>query len=287
MEHGLNTNPVFKWRRALHAGEYDPVALLPVKIDAALTEVAPTASIPAWSCPCNSGHADTVRLMAPQRACTRRSGERARFARRSQLSRTQGGPALLRASCIEPSAASQTCPRGSRGPRLRVKQQHNQRVVVFKRPRSADSGGEQSRVDEYGEIFRARLHIVYLTDPAQDQHDIDSLCEARKSARAQERQGSGKFLQPVLLLRSPRQCFVDLLRATSTHRAATGMRAHAPTANLRARRHIALVVAQPLPLFAGQQFIDALVFIQRDPTHLLAKVAHSGVTGIDGCLIVR
>jgi transposase len=47
MEHGLNTNLVFKWRRALHAGEYDPVALLPVKIDAALTEVAQTASIPA------------------------------------------------------------------------------------------------------------------------------------------------------------------------------------------------------------------------------------------------
>ncbi|WP_392396108.1 IS66-like element accessory protein TnpA [Paraburkholderia caledonica] len=47
MEHGLNTNLVFKWRRALHAGEYDPVDLLPIKIDAAVTEVAPPASIPA------------------------------------------------------------------------------------------------------------------------------------------------------------------------------------------------------------------------------------------------
>jgi transposase len=47
MEHRLNTNLVFKWRRALHAGEYDPVDLLPVKVDAALTEVAPPASIPA------------------------------------------------------------------------------------------------------------------------------------------------------------------------------------------------------------------------------------------------
>ncbi|OTP74126.1 putative transposition-related protein [Caballeronia sordidicola] len=47
MEHRLNTNLVFKWRRALHASEYDPVDLLPVKVDAALTEVAPPASIPA------------------------------------------------------------------------------------------------------------------------------------------------------------------------------------------------------------------------------------------------
>nr|WP_230508863.1 IS66 family insertion sequence element accessory protein TnpB [Paraburkholderia sp. MMS20-SJTR3] len=47
MEHGPNTNLVFKWRRALHAGEYDPVALFPIKMDAAPTEVAPTASIPA------------------------------------------------------------------------------------------------------------------------------------------------------------------------------------------------------------------------------------------------
>ncbi|WP_146752214.1 transposase, partial [Burkholderia pseudomallei] len=30
MEHGVNPNRVFKWRRALRAGEYDPVDLLPV-----------------------------------------------------------------------------------------------------------------------------------------------------------------------------------------------------------------------------------------------------------------
>lgn len=47
MEHGLNTNLVFKWRRALHAGEYDPVDLLPVRIDTAVTDLAPPASIPA------------------------------------------------------------------------------------------------------------------------------------------------------------------------------------------------------------------------------------------------
>ena len=47
MEHGLNTNLVFKWRRASHAGEYDPTDLLPVKIDAAMTDIAPPASIPA------------------------------------------------------------------------------------------------------------------------------------------------------------------------------------------------------------------------------------------------
>jgi transposase len=47
MEHGLNTNLVFKWRRALRAGEYDPVDLLSVRIDAPATEVAPPASIPA------------------------------------------------------------------------------------------------------------------------------------------------------------------------------------------------------------------------------------------------
>jgi transposase len=39
MEHGLNTNLVFKWRRSLHAGEYDPVDLLPVKIDSPEPEI--------------------------------------------------------------------------------------------------------------------------------------------------------------------------------------------------------------------------------------------------------
>ncbi|MBS2131725.1 transposase [Burkholderia thailandensis] len=30
MEHGVNTNLLFKWRRALRAGEYDSVGFLPV-----------------------------------------------------------------------------------------------------------------------------------------------------------------------------------------------------------------------------------------------------------------
>jgi transposase len=34
MEHGVNTNLLFKWRRALRAGEYDPVGLLPVTVEA-------------------------------------------------------------------------------------------------------------------------------------------------------------------------------------------------------------------------------------------------------------
>jgi transposase len=47
MEHGLNTPLAFRWRRALHAGEYDPVDLLPVKIDTSVTEAAPPTSFPA------------------------------------------------------------------------------------------------------------------------------------------------------------------------------------------------------------------------------------------------
>lgn len=33
MAHGLNANLVFKWRRSLHAGEYDQVDLLPVLVE--------------------------------------------------------------------------------------------------------------------------------------------------------------------------------------------------------------------------------------------------------------
>ena len=40
MEHGLNANLVFKWRRSLRAGEYDLVDLLPVKVDMPTTEIA-------------------------------------------------------------------------------------------------------------------------------------------------------------------------------------------------------------------------------------------------------
>lgn len=39
MEHGVNPNRVFKWRRALRAGEYDPVDLLPVTVEAPAQEI--------------------------------------------------------------------------------------------------------------------------------------------------------------------------------------------------------------------------------------------------------
>jgi hypothetical protein len=32
-----------------------------------IVALLPSGIVTAWSCPCNSGHADTVRLMAPQR----------------------------------------------------------------------------------------------------------------------------------------------------------------------------------------------------------------------------
>lgn len=40
MEHGLNANLVFKWRRSLRAGEYDSMSLLPVKVETPATEIA-------------------------------------------------------------------------------------------------------------------------------------------------------------------------------------------------------------------------------------------------------
>jgi len=46
MEHGLNPNLVFKWRRALRAGEYDPVGLLPVTVEAPVQEIEQSASSP-------------------------------------------------------------------------------------------------------------------------------------------------------------------------------------------------------------------------------------------------
>jgi transposase len=45
MEHGVNTNLLFKWRRALRAGEYDPVGLLPVTVEAPTQETARPAPI--------------------------------------------------------------------------------------------------------------------------------------------------------------------------------------------------------------------------------------------------
>ena len=41
MDHGVNPNLVFKWRRALRAGEYDPVDLLPVTVEAPAQEMEP------------------------------------------------------------------------------------------------------------------------------------------------------------------------------------------------------------------------------------------------------
>ncbi len=49
MDHGVNPNLVTNWRRALRTGEYDPVCLLPVTVEARAQETeqpapAPTAS---------------------------------------------------------------------------------------------------------------------------------------------------------------------------------------------------------------------------------------------------
>jgi transposase len=46
MEHGVNTNLLFKWRRALRAGEYDPVGLLPVTVEVAAPQIErPTPTV--------------------------------------------------------------------------------------------------------------------------------------------------------------------------------------------------------------------------------------------------
>lgn len=49
MEHGVNPNRVFKWRRALRAGEYDPVDLLPVTVEAPAQEIEQPAPAPVAS----------------------------------------------------------------------------------------------------------------------------------------------------------------------------------------------------------------------------------------------
>ena len=49
MEHGVNSNLVFKWRRALLAGEYDPVDLLPVTVEAPAQEIEQPAPAPVAS----------------------------------------------------------------------------------------------------------------------------------------------------------------------------------------------------------------------------------------------
>ena len=40
MEHGVNTNLLFKWRRALRAGECEPEGLVPVTLEAPTQEIA-------------------------------------------------------------------------------------------------------------------------------------------------------------------------------------------------------------------------------------------------------
>ncbi|MCK4154194.1 IS66-like element accessory protein TnpA [Ralstonia pseudosolanacearum] len=49
MEHGLNPNLVFKWRRALRAGEYDPIGLLPVTVEAPAQEIEQPVPAPVGS----------------------------------------------------------------------------------------------------------------------------------------------------------------------------------------------------------------------------------------------
>lgn len=61
MEHGLNPNLVFKWRRALRAGEYDSIGLLPATVEASVPEVAPAAApltdtAPTGTIEINAGH---------------------------------------------------------------------------------------------------------------------------------------------------------------------------------------------------------------------------------------
>jgi transposase len=63
MEHGLNANLVFKWRRSLRAGEYDSAGLLPVKVETPLAEttplvpVSPPTTIPTGAIEINVGNA--------------------------------------------------------------------------------------------------------------------------------------------------------------------------------------------------------------------------------------
>lgn len=49
MEHGLNPNLVFKWRRALRAGEYDLISLLPVTVEAPVQEIEQQVPAPVGS----------------------------------------------------------------------------------------------------------------------------------------------------------------------------------------------------------------------------------------------
>ncbi|HKR42077.1 MAG TPA: hypothetical protein VJU59_20790 [Paraburkholderia sp.] len=49
MEHGLNTNLWFKWRRAYQAGPYEPPALLPVEVGHEERTIENAAALPVQS----------------------------------------------------------------------------------------------------------------------------------------------------------------------------------------------------------------------------------------------
>lgn len=51
LEHGLNTNLLFKWRRAFQAGQYEPATLLPVEVghDERAIESAPALPVQSQS----------------------------------------------------------------------------------------------------------------------------------------------------------------------------------------------------------------------------------------------
>jgi transposase len=52
MEHGLNTNLLFKWRRAYRAGEYDGGALVPVALaDDSATQADTASTLPIVAAP--------------------------------------------------------------------------------------------------------------------------------------------------------------------------------------------------------------------------------------------
>nr|WP_081081483.1 transposase [Burkholderia stagnalis] len=51
MDHGVNLNLVFKWRRALRTGEYDPAGLLPVTVEAPAQETEQLAPSPIATAP--------------------------------------------------------------------------------------------------------------------------------------------------------------------------------------------------------------------------------------------
>ncbi|MFM0283131.1 transposase [Paraburkholderia sediminicola] len=49
LEHGLNTNLLFKWRRAYQAGQYEPPTLLPVELVHEERTIGNAAALPVQS----------------------------------------------------------------------------------------------------------------------------------------------------------------------------------------------------------------------------------------------